>query len=131
MEPRDADRWFGEYLDAFASCGRGERETRSLLEYYGVPLLVTTDDGYFALTSEEQVVQAVQPQIDGMRAGGYARTEVVASDLTVVNAASALYRGTFAYHAAGGGEFRRFTATYLVTDGAAGRRISVLAVHSP
>ncbi|HEV2311259.1 MAG TPA: hypothetical protein VGU73_12125 [Acidimicrobiia bacterium] len=125
------DRWFGEYLDAFAVCGRGERETPSLLEYYGVPLLVTTDDGFFALTSEEQVVGAVQPQIKGMRAAGYVRTEVIASDLTVVNAVSALYRGTFAYHGSGGGEFRRFTATYLVTERAPGRRISVLAVHSP
>jgi hypothetical protein len=49
----------------------------------------------------------------------------------VVNSTSALYRGTFSRQGNAGGEISRLTATYLVTDGAAGRRISVLAVHSP
>lgn len=122
-------QWFGEYLDAFAACGRGEKDTASLLAYYGVPLLITTDGGFFALTSGDQIVAAVQQQIDGMRAGGYARSEVLGSEVTVVNSTSALYRGAFSYHRSDGGEIRRLTVTYLVTDGASGRRISVLAVH--
>ena len=124
-------RWFGEYLDAFAACGRGERDIASLLAYYGVPLLITTDGGFFALTSEAEVVAAVQPQIDGMRAAGYHRSKILGSEVTVVNSTSALYRGTYSYHRNDGGEISRVTVTYLVTDGAAGRRISVLAVHSP
>jgi len=137
VESGDLNQWFAEYLGAFAACGRGEAEVDSLLAYYGVPLLITTDGGFFALTSEEQVVAGVQPQIDGMRAAGYARSEVLASDVTIVNATSALYRGTFAYHGSDGSEIRRVAVTYLITDGAAGaagaarRRISVLAVHSP
>jgi hypothetical protein len=99
-------RWFGEYLDAFAACGRGERDTASLLAYYAVPLLLTTDGGFFTLTSDEQVVAAVQQQVDGMREAGYHRSEILGSELTVLNSTSAL-------------------------DGARGRRISVLAVHSP
>jgi len=62
-------RWFDEYLDAFAACGRGEADTASLLAYYGVPLLMTTGDRVLALTSGDQVVAVVQRQIDGMRAG--------------------------------------------------------------
>ena len=123
-------RWFGAYLDAFAACGRGESDTSSLLEYYGVPLLLTTDGGFFALTSEDQVVAAVQGQVDGMRAAGYARSEILGSEVTVLNSTSALYRGTISRQRSGGGEINRLTATYLVTDGATGRRISVLAVHS-
>jgi uncharacterized NTF2-like protein DUF6841 len=45
VNERDVSQWFGEYLDAFAACGRGERDTTSLLAYYGVPLVLTTDDG--------------------------------------------------------------------------------------
>lgn len=131
MDNSEVSRWFGEYLEAFASCGRGESETASLLAYYGVPLLLTTDDGVFALTSGEQVVAAVQRQVDGMRAAGYARSETLSSEVTVLNSRSALYRGTFSRHRADGGEIGRLTATYLVTVGAAGRRISMLAVHSP
>jgi hypothetical protein len=56
MNANDVRRWFDEYLDAFAACGRGERDPPSLLGYYGVPLLVTTDAAFVALTSAEQVV---------------------------------------------------------------------------
>lgn len=124
-------RWFGEYLDAFAACGRGESDTGSLLEYYGVPLLLTANTGFFALTSDDQVVAALQPQVDGMREAAYDRSEIVDPEVTVLNFTSALYRGTFSRQRSDGGEISRLTATYLVTDGAVGRRISVLAVHSP
>jgi hypothetical protein len=60
-------QWFGEYANAFVACGRGESGPASLLAYYGVPLLLTTDDRFFALTSDDQVVAAVQQQVDGMR----------------------------------------------------------------
>lgn len=124
-------RWFGEYFDAFAACCRGERDTASLLAYYGVPLLLTTDGGFVVLTSNDQVVAAVQQQVDGMRAARYHRSEVLASEVIVLNSTSALYRGTFSRQRSDGGEISRLTATYLVTGGAVGRRISVLAVHSP
>jgi NTF2-like protein (DUF6841) len=131
MDNSDVSGWFGEYLDAFAACGRGESDTASLLAYYGVPLLLTTDDMVVALTSDDQVVAAIQQQVDGMRAADYGRSEVVGSDVTVLNSTSALYRGTFSRQRSDGGEIGRLTATYLVTDGPIGRRISALAVHSP
>jgi hypothetical protein len=131
VDSSDVSRWFGEYLDVFAACGRGERDTASLLACYGVPLLLTTDDGFFALTSDDQVVAAVQQQVDGMRAADYYRSEILDSEVGLLNSTSALYRGTFSRQRSDGGEISRLTATYLVTDGAAGRRISVLAVHSP
>jgi hypothetical protein len=131
VDSDDVSRWFGEYLDAFAACGRGESDTASLLAYYGVPLLLTTDGGFFAAASGEQVIAAVQPQVDGMRAAGYGGSEILRSQVTVLNATSALYQGTISRRRGDGGEISRLTATYLVTDGPAGRRISALAVHSP
>ena len=130
MDKIDVSQWFEEYLEAFAACGRSERDVATLLDYYGVPLLVTTDDAAVALTSGDQVVAVLQQQVDGMRAAGYAGTEILDSDVTVLNATSALYRGTMSRQRSDGGEVVRLTATYLVTDGAAGRRFSVLAVHS-
>ena len=47
----------------------------------------------------------------------------------MLNSASALSRGTISRQRYGGAEISRLTATYLVTDGEAGCRISVLAVH--
>jgi hypothetical protein len=130
VDSSDVSRWFGEYLDVFAACGRGESDTDALLGYYGVPLLVTTDGGFFALTSGDQVLAVLQQQVDEMLAAGYGRSEILGSEVTVWNSASALYRGTFSRQRSDGSEINRVTASYLVTDGAAGRRISVLAVHS-
>jgi hypothetical protein len=129
VDGSDVRGWFGEYLDAFAACGR-ERDTPSLLAYYGVPLLLTTDGGSFALTSDDQVVAAVQQQVDGMRAAAYDRSEVLDSEVSVLNATSSLYRGTFSRRRSDGAEISRLAATYLVTDGSVVRRISALAVHS-
>jgi hypothetical protein len=131
VDSSEVSRWFLEYLDAFAACGRGESDAGSLLGYYDVPLLVTTDGGFSALTSDHQVVAVMRQQVDGMRAAAYGRTEILDFEVTVMNSTSALYRGTFSRQRSDGGEISRLTATYLVTDGAAGRRISVLAVHSP
>jgi hypothetical protein len=122
-------RWFAEYLDAFAACGRGERDTATLLDFYAVPLLVTTDEGFFVLTSGEQVVATAQQQVDEIRAASYGRSEIKTEKVTVLNATSALYEGTIARQRDDGGEIGRLTATYLVTEGKDGRRISVLAVH--
>lgn len=131
MDSSEVNRWFGEYLEAYASCGRGESDTASLLAYYGVPLLVTTDEGFLTQTSAGEVVAMLQRQIDGMRAAGYARTEILSSEVTVLNTTSALYRGTLSRRRSDGVEISRLTTTYLVTVGAVGRRFSLLAVHSP
>lgn len=131
MDTNGVGRWFDEYLDAFAACGRGERDTSSLLAYYGVPLLLSTDDGFVALNSDGQVLAAIQQQVDGMRAADYDHSEVLAAEVATLNATSALYRGTFSRQRRDGGEIGQLTVTYLVTDGPAGCRISALAVHSP
>lgn len=131
MDDNDVTRWFGEYLDAFAACGRGEKDATSLLAYYGVPLLLATDDAFVALTTEDQVIAAAQRQIDGMLAADYDHSDVLSSQVTVVNATSALYRGAFSRQRADGTEISQLTVTYLVTDSSVGRRISALALHTP
>ena len=60
VDTNDVSQWFGEYLGAFAACGRGERDTASLLRYYGIPLLITTDAGFSPLTRDEEVVATLQ-----------------------------------------------------------------------
>jgi hypothetical protein len=117
VDSNDVGQWFAEYLDAFAACGRGERETASLLAYYGVPLLVTDDAGLAVLASAQDVVAVLQQQVDGMRAAGYDRTETAGAEITVLNSASALYHGTFSRQSRDGSEISRPTLTYLITAG--------------
>jgi hypothetical protein len=129
MNEKDVGRWFSEYVEAFGACARGESEAHSLLAYWGVPLLLASDDGFIALTTEDQLVEAGQRQIDLMRAAAYDRSDVLGSDISVLNATSALYRGEYAWRRADGGEISRPTVTYLLTDGSVGRRISALVPH--
>jgi hypothetical protein len=129
MDAEEISDWFDAYLEVFAACGRGDRDTSSLLAYYGVPLVLTTDEGVLALTSDEQVVAGVQQQVDGMRASDYQHSEILSSDVTVLNASSALYRGEFSRRRRDGDEINRLAVTYLITGGPDERRISDLAVH--
>jgi len=124
--------WFDQYLAAFAACGRGESDDlNALLEYYGVPLIVATDDAARALTSAEDVTGFARHQVEGMRAASYDRTEMLHTEVTTLNATSALYRAALARQRADGSEIGRLGATYLITAGPEGLRMSALAVHAP
>jgi hypothetical protein len=128
----DADavnRWFNQYLDVFAACARGDSEISSLLGYYGIPLILTTDDGVTVLMTADEEAAVMQGQIDGLRAMGYHHTVVVHSQVMVLNSTSALYRGTMSRRNAGDSEIGCPAITYLVTDDDAGLRITVLAVQ--
>ena len=130
MALEDVRGWFDEYVGAFAACGRGESDdVRGLLRYYGVPLLLTTDEAAVALTTEDDVLNALRRLIEGMRAAGYDRSETLSSDVVTINATSTLLTAEFSRQHADGAEIGRLRATYLMTVGAMGRRISVLAVH--
>jgi hypothetical protein len=122
-------RWFDEYFDTFSTCNRGDRDMAALLSLYGVPLIVTTDDGVIALMTDDEAAAVLQSQADGLRALGYPHTEVLHSEVTVMNSTSALYRASLSRRDHNGREIGCPTITYLVTDDLAGLRIAVLAAQ--
>jgi hypothetical protein len=131
MTGPELDDWFAAYLAEFAALGRGDvDDERLILAYYGVPMILSSDAGSVVLAGEGQVLTSVRQQITALRAAGYARTDELLSETTVLNRACALHRGRFARFAKGGGELGRLEATYLIIDGPAGPRISTLVVHS-
>ncbi len=130
MDESDVHRWFDEYLESFAACGRGERAADDLLAYYAVPLLMATDAAFAALASDAEVIAVAQQQIDGVRAARYDHSDVLSSEVTMINATSALFQGAFSRLRADGSEISQLTVTYLVTEGSVGRRISAIALHS-
>ncbi|GAB1514294.1 DUF6841 family protein [Actinophytocola sp. KF-1] len=130
MDVAEVDRWFAAYLADFVALGRGEiHDVRRILAHYGVPLILSTDAGCLFLTDEEQVLATARQQVDSMRSAGYDRSEELAAETTVLNRSCALHRGTFARLRADGTELSRFDATYLITDGPDGRRISAIVLH--
>ena len=124
--------WFESYLRAYAACCRGDSEDAwQLLEYFGVPLLLTTDATAVALTSDDDVVGAVGQQIERLRAADYDRTETLDSETTMLNATTALHRAYFSWLRADGSEIARLRLAYVITHGVSGRRISALVVGAP
>ena len=132
LDVDEVGAWFERYLRAYAACCRGDSgDTRQLLEFFGVPLLLTTDATAVALTGEDEVVGAVGQQIERLRAAGYDRTETLDSETTMLNASTALHRAHFAWLRADDSEIARMGLAYLITHGVSGRRISALIVGTP
>ena len=123
-------RWIEEYFGVFAACARGEGDMAELLGHFGVPMVVTSDAGVVTLMTNDEAAAVMQSQVDGLRGLGFDRTEVLNSEVTVINAASALYRGTLLRRNRDGDEIDCPTITYLVTDDVGGPRIVLLAAHS-
>lgn len=123
--------WYDGYLRAFTACGRGDSDdVRTLLEYYGVPLLLTTDEGALALTTEDEVLDAARKQVEALRAADYDRSEPLDAETTAVNAATAIHTAAFVRRRADGTEIGRLRATYLIADVRDGRRMFALAIRA-
>ncbi len=128
--PLDADavsRWFDEYLETFAACVRGDQQMAVLLRHYGVPLIITSDDGVIEVMTDDEAAAVIQSLVDGLRALGFHHIEVLHPEVSVLNEMSATYRATMSRRNHDGGEIGCPTITYLVTDDVGGTRIKVLA----
>jgi hypothetical protein len=131
--PLDADavgRWINEYLSTFAACARGDGDMATLLGHFGVPMIVTSDEGVVTLMTDDEAAAVIQSQVDGLRALRYDHSQVLHSEVTVLNATSAMFRATLSRRNVDGGEIDCPTITYLVTDDVAGPRIVLLASHA-
>jgi hypothetical protein len=123
------NRWFDEYFDTFAACARGDRDMSELLRLYGLPLILTSDDGVTTLMTDDEAAAVMQSLADGLRGNGYHHTEVLHSEVTVLNATSAVYRATMSRRNADDAEIGCPAITYLVSDDVAGLRIILLATR--
>jgi hypothetical protein len=132
VDAGDVSAWFREYLEAFAATGRGDAEPQALLAHVAVPLLVGSDASFVALGSEDDVVAFFRAaHVEPMRAAGDDHTDVLGSEITVLNATTALLRAELRRVGRDGGDLGRLTATYLVGEAGGERRVSALVLHSP
>ena len=129
MDVDDVRGWVDRYLDAFAMCVRGDAAPQELLEFYGVPIVLTMDAGARVLEDDDAVIGALARQTEGLRAAGYDRSETLDSETAILSATTALHTAAFSRVRADGSEINRLRATYLIVDGPQGRRMSALVVH--
>lgn len=112
-----------------AACGRGERPTADLLEYFASVVLLTTDDVVLTLRADE-LASWLQSQVDGMCSAQYDHSEVLDSEVTILNVNTALHRAAFSRQRQDGQEINRLTVTYVITHGSDRCCISALMVHT-
>jgi len=129
MDAKLVSRFLDDYLEVFAACVLGEQEIAKLLAFYGVPLIITSDDGVIALTTDSEVTTVIQGQVDGLRALRYRGTRVLQSEVIGLNATSALYRASLSRYDDENDEIDCPTITYVVTSSDDELRISMLAAH--
>lgn len=129
MDAKTVSGFLNEYLEAFAECVLGEQEIVKLLAFYGVPLLITSDDGVIALTTDNEVATVIQGQVDGLRALRYRGTRVLQSEVIGLNATSAIYRASLSRFDDKSDEIDGPTITYVVTSTDDDLRISMVAAH--
>jgi hypothetical protein len=119
MAVADVQGWFGRYLDVFAACGRGDREDAgALLEFYCVPLVLASDQGVLALTSEDEVLRMVGQQVEELCAASYHGSEVLAAHGKSSTGFQPSYADLFVRRRADGSEIARANSTSAGANGA-------------
>jgi hypothetical protein len=122
--------WLQVYLHTFAAAAPDRVEgPQRLLEFYSVPLIVTTSAGVRTFTTPEQVLGYVRGLIAG-RHPDYAHSETLNSELIRVNDSTVVWRAEFSRRARDGHEIERLGATYFIVNGEFGPRICAIGAHS-
>ncbi|HEX2280810.1 MAG TPA: hypothetical protein VHG52_03510 [Thermomicrobiales bacterium] len=123
----DVRAWYDRYLETFTSLAAGERtDFESLLAFFGVPLVILTEERYLALPTREAVFSTLQTLVDQLRGVNYAGSTVHRLDVRPLNARAAFIDGVFSRHNRVGNELERFGAAYLVAMTDEGWRFTVI-----
>lgn len=124
--------WHGSYLDTFTRLAAGENtELESVLSFFGVPLVIVTDDRYLGLSTRDAVLGTAKALIDQLLRVNYAGSTVHRLDIRPLNARAALVEGEFSRYDRRGDELERFGAVYLVAKTDEGWRITSLIFTAP
>jgi hypothetical protein len=124
--------WYGGYLDTFTSLAAGERtDLDSVLNFFGVPLVIVTDDRFLALSTRDEVLGTAKALIDQLLQVNYASSTVHRLDIRPFNIRAVLVEGEFSRHDRRGDELERFGTTYLVAKTDEGWRFTSIVFTTP
>jgi hypothetical protein len=123
----DVRAWYDRYFDAFTGLAAGERDDLdAILAYFGVPLVILTQDRYLVLPTREAVLSTAQALIEQLRRADYAGSTVHRLDVRSLNARAAFIDGAFSRHDRAGNELERFGTVYLAAKTDEGWRFATI-----
>jgi SnoaL-like domain len=128
----DVRVWYDRYVDTFTGLAASERDDLdALLEYFGAPLVIVTEDRYVASSTRDAVRSAAQALIDRLRQANYAGSAVHHLAVRPLNARAAFIEGTISRFDRAGNEFERFGTTYLAAKTDDGWRFTAVVYTLP
>jgi hypothetical protein len=124
----DVRDWFGGDLGTFTSLVAGERsDLESILAFFGVPLVIVTDDRYLPLSTGDAVLGTANTLIDQLLQANYAGSTVHRLDMRSLNARAALVDGELSRHDRRGDELARFGTVNRIQNSNAAHQPRVLS----
>jgi hypothetical protein len=122
----DVIRVLHEYYSAFSTL-----TVAAVLPYFHEPSMLIGPQGAFAATDHRLLATAVSPAMEGLRARGFGRTELIVRELNRLNAATTLVAGVAQRYKIDGRELDQAGATYVLHKSDSGWKIAVLILHDP
>ena len=120
--------FFRAYNDTFAALSRGERtDGRAMLDFYGVPVAMTSDAGTRVVDDPSVLVATVMATAAELATQDYDRSEQESFSARVVNERTAAVDIGFVRRDRSGSAMGRLHTHFVVVRGDAGWRIVVLA----
>jgi hypothetical protein len=119
-----ATRVLTEYYRAFSTL-----EVQAVLPYFHEPSLFIGPQGVFAASTSAFVEAGFTPAMEGLRARGFARSELSVRNVKSLSATTTLVIGVALRYKLDGQELERVGVTYLLYKSDAGWKIAVLIIH--
>ncbi len=113
-----------EYYAAFNT-----HDVRTIVPYFHEPALLLAPQGAFAAASHNDLAPAIAGLLDGLRARGFARSELTVRRVDLLSATAALVTGVAVRFTVRGPELERAGLTYVLNGGDGKWKIAVLIAH--
>lgn len=124
---RDQDSILAVLRDVEAAFSDGD--LRRWLSLFHSPYLIMAPEGVIAPSSEEEALALIRPQMENLRARGYARSELNRPTVKLLSPTTALAAVEWIRRKANEGELERLGATYAFFKGGDGWKIVMVTVH--
>ena len=113
-----------DYFRAF-----GKLDVQAILPYYLEPSVLITARGVAAMPTHAAMAAAFTPLMEGLRARGYARSELTTLHMKRLSATATLVSGVAVCYKADGQELERTGVTYVLHKTDNGWKIAVTVGH--
>lgn len=101
------------------------------LSFFHSPFLIMAPAGVIAPSSEDEALTLLRPQLENLRARGYARSELNQATVKLLSATTALATVEWIRFKADNQELERLGATYAFFKNERGWKIAMVTVYPP